>query len=174
LDTIVILAEIFVSFICLFVRFLWCGTTVKTRHKDKYAEVAKQLASLQKQMDERAVQMDEMREKVRKAKEQEANILGKFKAAREAHMLTMTNMGVPDKSAREVVSRKHLNEMVTATKKQGSTLHALCQAFDELNAITAKLKQLKHEKQIAFALLSSVKDQLQQAEQLEKVAADSE
>ena len=89
-------------------------------------------------------------------------------------MLTMTNMGVPDKSAREVVSRKHLNEMVTATKKQGSTLHALCQAFVELNAITAKSQQLKHEKQIAFALLSSVKDQLQQAEQLEKVAADSE
>ena len=195
MDTIVILAAIFVSFVCLFVCFLWCGTTVKTRHKNEHEKVAKELVSLQTQMGERAVQMDAMREKVHEAKKQAVNFKEKFEAAKEAHILSMKKMGVPDKAAKQLVTRTHLNEMVTATKKQGSTLHALCQAFEESNAITAKfhkennnllrfqaqqkdsvnnLEQLRHKKQLAFTLLSSAEDQLRKAQLLEKGGADSE
>ena len=135
------------------------------------------------------MQIAKMREKVRKAKEQKANMQVKFRAAKGAHILLMTKMGLPEEAAMQVVSRKNLRGKVTATLKKGTTLHAVCQAFDELKAITAKIKkekddqsrfeaqhtksvnnleELKHDKEMAFALLESVNDQLTKAEDVQK------
>ena len=139
------------------------------------------------------MQMAEMDEKVRKAQEERASVHVTLKAAKEAHVSAMLALGVPRKLALGLVTAKSLNGKVTGSPKKGSTLRAACIAMDDFNARTAALNKAKkdrvrsetqHKKSVntwekaseqtdlALAQLQSVQQQLQTAEQLQKVPVD--
>ena len=137
------------------------------------------------------MQMAEMDEKVRKAQEERASVHVTLKAAKEAHVSAMLALGVPRKLALGLVTAKTLNGKVTGS--QTGTLLAACIAMDDFNARTAALNKAKkdrvrsetqHKKSVntwekaseqtdlALAQLQSVQQQLQKAEQLQKVPVD--